>query len=100
MICARCEVAEAAPKKRWCAECELAYDGWVRQYASDIIGPALGGGFVVMMCAMVLPVLGISTLIAGVGAIAGFATLFGLTRYNMRRRRKQFKATLPRAYLR
>jgi hypothetical protein len=54
MTCSRC-AAEHDGKKRWCADCETAYDGWVRQYASDMIAPALGGMLVVLMCAMVLP---------------------------------------------
>jgi len=99
MTCSRC-AAEHDGKKRWCADCETAYDGWVRQYASDMIAPALGGMLVVLMCAMVLPLLGTSTLVAVGGAFAGFGTLAGMTRLNMRRRRRQFlKAPLPRAYL-
>jgi len=98
MICPRCKAEHAG--KRWCAACELEYDGWVRQYATDMIGPALGAMVVVLVCAMGLPILGVSTLVAAGGAAGGFATLAGITRLNMRRRRRQFlKSPLPRAYL-
>ncbi len=99
MTCARCDAEHAGT--RWCATCEREYDGWVRQYASDMIGPALGAMVVVLVCAMGLPLLGVPTLIAVAGAAGGFGTLAGITRLNMRRRRRQFlrASSLPRAYL-
>ncbi len=98
MTCARCQAEHDG--KRWCAECEREYDGWVRQYASDMIVPALGAMVVVLVCAMGLPLLGVSNLVAVSGAAGGFGTLAGITRLNMRRRRQQFlRTSLPRAYL-
>jgi hypothetical protein len=98
MTCARCGATYDG--KRWCADCEVAYDGWVRQYATDMIAPVLGAMVVVLVCAMALPIAGVSTLVAVCGAFGGFATLGGMTRLNIRRRRRQFLQTrLPRAYL-
>jgi hypothetical protein len=99
MTCARCHAEHSG--KRWCAECERAYDGWVRQYASDMIVPALGGMVVVLAIGMGLPLLGASTLIAVLGAFGGFGTIFGLARANTFRRRRQFlrDGGVPRAYL-
>ena len=98
MTCGRCQVEHDGPK-RWCAECERGYDAWVRQYATDIIAPALGAMVVVLTCAMLLPILGVSNLVAVCGAFGGVATLAGLTRLNIARRRRQFMQTLPQAYL-
>src|SRR5678816_4013101 len=100
MPCARCAaVVEAAPNK-WCKDCELLYDRWVRRHATDIVWQALAGTVVVSTVALGLPLLGVGSLIAAVGAFAGFGTIFGLSRLTRRRRRKQFlQAPLPRAYL-
>lgn len=100
MTCARCGGEYEGKKRRWCADCENGYDGWVRQYASDIIAPALGAMVVVLVGAMGLPLLGVPTLVAVAGVLCGFATLGGLTQLTKRRRRKQFRlAVPPRAYL-
>ncbi len=100
MTCARCGAEYEGKKRRWCADCEVGYDGWVRQYATDMIAPVLGAMVVVVTCAVGLPLLGVPTLVAVAGALGGFATLAGLTQLNIRRRRKQFRlAVPPRAYL-
>jgi hypothetical protein len=98
--CKRCNADATLNKRGWCAECELAFDGWVRRYATDIIWPLMTGMTIVTTVALVLPLLGAGSLIATAGVFTGFATFFGLYRYNQRRRRQQFLTdSLPRAYL-
>lgn len=100
MPCERCSAEAPVNKQGWCAECELAYDGWVRRYASDIIAPLMVGMTIVTTVALILPLLGAGSLIATLGVLSGFATFYGLYRYNQRRRRQQFLTdSLPRAYL-
>jgi hypothetical protein len=100
MACARCGSETAVLPKRWCGECELLYDTWVRQHASDIVWMALSGTVVMSAFGFGLPLLGLSWVAAVGGAFGGFGTLFGLSRLNRRRRRRQFlQAPLPRAYL-
>jgi hypothetical protein len=81
-------------------DCERQYDSWIRGYAGDIVVPVLAGTGIVTTVGMLLPFLGFGSLIAAVGAIAGFGTLFGMFQLRRRRRRQQFlTASLPRAYL-
>ena len=95
-----CQRCGGTPARGWCKDCEQLYDGWVRKHASDIVWQALAGGVVVASIGMGLPLLGIGWLIAATGAFAGFGTLYGLSRLNRRRRRREFlQTTLPRAYL-
>jgi hypothetical protein len=95
-----CQRCGGESTRGWCKDCEHLYDGWVRKHASDIVWQALAGGVVVASIGMGLPLLGIGWLIAATGAFAGFGTLYGLSRLNRRRRRREFlQTTLPRAYL-
>jgi hypothetical protein len=99
MACERCG-GEAKPGK-WCAECEGAFDVWVRRHATDIMWSVLGGGLVLAAVGMILPLLGADWIVAASAAFAGWGTIFGLHKLNARRRRRQFLAgvALPRAYL-
>lgn len=101
MACARCGEPDPAPRRRWCAACELAYDAWSRRYASDVAWEALAGTTVVAFAGMVLPLLGVSWLAAAIGVFAGFGAFVGLHRLNGRRRRRQYLrgGVVPRAYL-
>ena len=74
---------------------------WVRRHASDIVWAGLGGGVVLALFGMVLPLLGVEWLVAAGAAFAGWGTLLGLWRVSRRHRRRQFLAgaPLPRAYL-
>jgi hypothetical protein len=100
MPCRRCQ-AEVVERTGWCLECELAYDGWSRRHAGDIVWCALSGTVVVLTAGMLVPALGVSWLFALTGVFAGFGTMVGLFRWNRRRRRGQFLrgAAVPRAYL-
>jgi len=101
MPCERCTRDAPLNKAGWCAECDRAYDGWVRQYAADIIWPLMLGMTILTAVAMLAPMLGVNALIMAAGAGAGVGTFYGLTRYNQRRRRRQFlSSSVPRAYLR
>lgn len=98
--CLRCAGTTDAPASKWCKECELLFDGWVRRHATDIVWQALAGTVIVSAVGIGLPLLGVGSLVAAAGAFAGFGTLFGLARLTRRRRRRQFlQAPLPRAYL-
>ena len=98
--CSRCRAATDAPASKWCKDCERLYDGWVRRHASDIVWQTLVGTVIVSTVGLGLPVLGVGTLVAAVGAFAGFGAIFGLSRLTRRKRRREFLATaLPRAYL-
>lgn len=104
MDCERCTPAAAGGTgdrwRAWCAECEHAYDGWVRQHATDVVWAALGGTLIVSAVALGLPLLGLGWVIATGGVFAGAGTMGALHRVNRRRRRRQFLASgLPRAYL-
>lgn len=100
MPCARCAAEIEVPPNKWCKDCEGNYDQWVRRHASDIVWQALSGTVVVSALGLGLPLLGVGSLVAAVGAFAGFGTIFGLSRLTRRRRRRQFLlAPLPRAYL-
>jgi hypothetical protein len=97
MACTRCG---ADTTTAWCKDCELLYDQWVRQHAADIVWQVLAGMVVVLGCGIGVPVLGGPWLVGAGGAFAGFGTIFGLARWNRRRRRRQFlTAPLPQAYL-
>ncbi|MDB4956605.1 MAG: hypothetical protein JWO36_4174 [Myxococcales bacterium] len=100
MACARCHAEVTAGSRKWCADCERNYDQWVRRHASDIVWQALSGTVVIMVAGVGLPLLGVGSLVAAVGAFAGFGTILGLSRLTRRVRRRQFlQAPLPRAYL-
>lgn len=100
MPCARCNTEAPLTKQGWCADCDRAFDKWVRQYASDVIWPLLTGMTIVTSVALVLPLLGVGSLIATLGVFSGFGSFYALARYNVRRRRRQFLTdSLPRAYL-
>jgi hypothetical protein len=100
MACARCRAEVTVSPKRWCVDCERNFDVWVRRHASDIVWQALSGTGVLMIAGMGLPILGVGSLVAAIGAFAGFGTIFGLSRLTRRVRRRQFlQAPLPRAYL-
>ena len=100
MSCARCSTEAPLNKRGWCVDCDRAFDKWVRQYASDIIWPLMTGMTIVTTVALVLPLLGIGSLIATLGVFTGFGTFYGGHRLNERRRRRQFLTdSLPRAYL-
>jgi hypothetical protein len=101
MGCIRCKEDRTLDAHSFCPECAREYDGWVRQYASDIIPPALVGMLIVVGFGLGIPLLGASTLIALAGVFAGFGSLVGMFRLNRRRRRRQFlsASALPRAYL-
>lgn len=100
MACTRCQADGPTGRDGWCADCERQYDTWVRPYATDIVVPVLTGMAVITTIAIVLPFLGVGSLIAYGGVFAGFATLFGMFRLRRRQRRRQFLTTsLPRAYL-
>ena len=93
--------ATAGAGRGWCGDCERAFDTWVRRYAADIIWSVMGGGVVVALLGMGLPLLGFGSIVAASAAFGGFGTIFGLHRAGQRRRRRQFLAgtALPRAYL-
>lgn len=99
--CARCGEAAPVQRRRWCAACELAYDGWSRRYAGDLVWQILGGTVVVTAVAIGLPMLGASSLAAVFGIVAGAGTTVALNRLTDRRRRRQYLAggAVPRAYL-
>lgn len=100
MTCPRCAGDAESDVTTWCADCERLYDVWVRTHAADIVWQSLIGMVIVSVCGLALPFLGVSKLIGAVGAFAGFGTIYGLSRVNRRRRRRQFlTAPLPRAYL-
>jgi hypothetical protein len=102
MACARCQ-AEVPTNSRsgWCADCERAYDTWVRRHATDIIWSVMGGGVVLGAVGIGLPALGLSSIVAFAAAFVGLGTTVLLQRAAGKRRRKQFLtgAAMPRAYL-
>jgi hypothetical protein len=100
-MCPRCGKDVATKKRRaWCPDCERAYDGWVRQHATDIMWVVLGGG-IVLGAAALMPVMGFSPIFALCGGFLGWGTILTASRLNARRRRQQFLrgGDLPRAYL-
>lgn len=103
MPCPRCGATEISPKSGagWCATCEDAYDTWVRRHATDIIWATMGGGIVIALLGLGLPLLGLGSLVGATAAFAGSGTIYGLYRGTQRRRRRQFLrgVALPRAYL-
>lgn len=101
MGCVRCNEVVALDKHGFCGTCAREYDGWIRQYASDIVPPAISAMVIVLGVGMLIPFLGVSSLIALAGVFTGFGALVGMFRLTRRRRRRQFLSTsgLPRAYL-
>ena len=102
MACPRCHTSDDLVKSGWCKSCELAYDAWVRRHAADIIWQVMGGGVVLACIGIGLPLLGVGVLSAAFAAFTGFGTIWALSRYGNRRRRRQFlqgRGLLPRAYL-
>lgn len=100
MSCRRCTQDKPLSKQGWCTDCERAYDGWVRRHAGDIVWQAMASTIVIAFGGLVLPMLGLGPLIAAVGVLAGFGTLYGSHRATQRHRRRQFlQGALPRAYL-
>jgi len=101
MACVRCQADVQLEKTGWCAECERAYDTWVRRHATDIIWSVLGGGIVIGTIGVGLPLLGLSSAVAFAAAFVGLGTVVALQRAASKRRRRQFLAggAMPRAYL-
>lgn len=101
MACERCGTTQQLQKTGWCGDCERAYDTWVRRHATDIIWATMGGGTIIALLGIGLPLLGLSSLIAASAAFAGSGTVWGIWRGIQRRRRRQFLSggDLPRAYL-
>jgi hypothetical protein len=101
MACVRCQANVGVNRAGWCADCERAYDTWVRRHASDIIWSVMGGGVVLGVIGVGLPLLGMSSAVAFAAAFTGLGTVVALQRAVGRRRRRQFLAgrAIPRAYL-
>ena len=101
MICQRCtRDGSRLSKQGWCADCEGAFDAWVRRHATDIVWQAFAATLVIAFGGLVLPLLGLGPLISAIGVVGGFGTLYGLNRATQRHRRQQFlQGPLPRAYL-
>jgi hypothetical protein len=101
MACPRCGVGGKLAVSGWCDECERAYDTWVRRHATDIIWAVFGGGLVIALLGLGLPLMGLGSLVGATAAFAGSGTIWGLYRALQRRRRRQFLRgiALPRAYL-
>jgi hypothetical protein len=101
MACPRCGETDNLTRSGWCAECERAFDTWVRRHATDIIWSVMGGGVVIAALGLGLPLLGLGPLVGATAAFIGSGTIWGLYRASQRRRRRQFLAgvALPRAYL-
>ena len=112
MICERCghetvvtaltrdrDPLQFGARKRWCSQCDVAYDEWSRQHATDVVWEVLSGMVIVLGFGIGLPLLGVSVLASVGGIFAGFGTIIGLHRFNQRRRRRQFLEVVPRAYL-
>jgi hypothetical protein len=101
MSCVRCQAEQPLSRAGWCSACEKAYDTWVRQHATDIVWSVLGGGVVLALVGLALPLLGLSNIVAFAAAFAGWGAIFALQYATSRRRRRQFLsgAAVPRAYL-
>lgn len=101
MACVRCQADGPVNKAGWCADCEKAYDTWVRRHATDIIWSVMGGGVILGAIGVGLPLLGIPSAIAFAAAFVGVGATVALQRAAGRRRRRQFLAggAMPRAYL-
>ncbi|MGN6108718.1 MAG: hypothetical protein ACTHU0_26670 [Kofleriaceae bacterium] len=99
MACPRC--ARDTEDAAWCGPCELAFDGWSRRHAGDLVWEVLPAMFLVAVAGMGLPLLGASWLVAVAGVFAGFGSFAGMHALNRRRRRRQFLrgGAMPRAYL-
>ena len=101
MACPRCGDDKRLVATGWCDACEQAYDAWVRRHATDIVWAVFGGGFIIALLGLGLPLLGLGSLVGATAAFAGTGTICVLYRASQRRRRKQFLrgVALPRAYL-
>lgn len=101
MSCTRCKADSELDRHGMCADCAREYDGWIRQYASDIVPPAIAAMVIVLGVGVLVPFLGVTPLVALGGVFAGFGTLVGAFQLGRRKRRRQFLGTsaLPRAYL-
>jgi hypothetical protein len=101
MSCVRCQAEQPLSRAGWCSACEKAYDTWVRRHATDIVWSVLGGGLVIALVGLALPLLGLSNIVAFAAAFAGWGAIFGLQYATSKRRRRQFLggAAVPRAYL-
>ena len=95
MACPRC----GATTPSWCADCEKLYDTWVRQHATDILWQTGTGALLAMIIGLGAPLLGLDFFIGIAGVLAGFGTFMGLRAWGKGRRRRQFLAMVPRAYL-
>lgn len=101
MACVRCHDDATLDRHGLCAPCARDYDGWIRQYASDIVPPAIVAMAIVLGVGVLIPFLGASPLVALAGVFSGFGTMVAMFQLNRRKRRRQFLGTspLPRAYL-
>ena len=73
----------------------------MRRHATDVIWVTMGGGVVLALVGIGLPLLGLGWIVGGGAVFSGIATMWALGRANERRRRRQFLRgmALPRAYL-
>ncbi len=101
MECPRCAATVETPGPTgWCRDCELQYDTWSRQHATDILWQTGLGAFVAMLIGLGLPLLGVDMVVATAGVLVGFSTFLGLRSWGKKMRRRQFlTSALPRAYL-
>ena len=95
MACPRC----GATTPTWCADCEKLYDTWVRQHATDILWQTGAGAMLAMIIGLGAPLLGVDIFVGIAGVLLGFGTFIGLRTWGKRKRRQQFLAMVPRAYL-
>src|SRR5258706_5824177 len=100
MACPRCGGDEEPQKSRWCLTCERAYDTWVRRHATDIIWAVMGGGTVIAILGLGLPLLGLGSLVCATAGLSDAVTILGIYLASQKRRRRQVLrgVALPRAY--
>jgi hypothetical protein len=79
--------------ERWSKELEHEYDGWSRQYATDILWQAGAGAVFSVGIGLGGPALGLSPVIAIFGVLLGATTVFSLRKLMNARRRRQFLAS-------
>ena len=94
-MCPRC----SAKTPSWCVDCEKLYDGWVRRHATDIVWQTGVGALLAMIIGLGAPLLGVDVFVGVAGVLLGFGTFIGLRTWSTGRRRRQFLATVPQAYL-
>ena len=99
MPCTRCQADRPLNKAGWCADCEQAYDTWVRRHATDIIWSVMGGGVVLGAVGIGLPALGLSSVVAFAAAFVGLGTTVLLQRAPVRNclRRRRDPTRVPAA---